>query len=259
MVLQLSHFIHRSKHRSNVVSYGDPGSRLHKTILSQIKQIPEAAHCSRFPIPGWARVQPCPQRLFLLSETAHQVQNLLCPLGLVATIQRTCYETIYSLRAFIKQHLKSTVWGGYYPGTSSRDLSHYGSPGLSNLTSKGDCPSQLPKNESTATKPSQTGLDDWHSHYTDWVKGRSLWVGGSWGHQISHEELLGHLCYPWTVLSIAAEKLDLKAQASTSATDCSSKLQPPATKPASKAHLLCHRIGRSCSQPLPESEGAVAN
>lgn len=121
---------------------------------------------------------------------------------------------------------------------------------------KSDCSSQWPKHDKTVTKPSLTGFDEWHSHYTDWVKGRSLWAGGSWRHQISHGELPGHLCYPCTILSFAADKLDLMAQASTFTTGCCCKLQPPVTKCASKAHLLCHRVWRSCSQPA-SSDGST--
>lgn len=149
----------------------------------------------------------------------------------------------------------STVWGDYYPGTNSRDPSHYGSPGLSNRTPFGDCSAQWPKHDRTATEPSGTGLEEWHSHYTDLVEGRNLWVGGSWGLQISHYELPGHLCYPWIILSIAADKLDLMAEASTFTTGCCCKLQPPATQHALKAHVPW----RSWSQPLLQSEGGEAN
>lgn len=71
-----------------------------------------------------------------------------------------------------------------------------------------------------------------------------------------HDELPGHLCYPWTILSMAADKLDLMAQASTFTTGCCCELQPAATQRASKAHLLCYRVWRSCSQPAA-SEGST--
>lgn len=144
----------------------------------------------------------------------------------------------------------STVWGDYYPGTDRRNPSPYGSPVLESdpkrwlliITAKG---------WRIATKPSCTGLDEGHGHYTDRDKGRNLWVGASWGHEISHAQLPGRLYYQTTILSIAADKLDLMAQASTFVTDCCCKLQPPATQRESKGHRFCH--GQSLKELQPTS------
>lgn len=102
--LQLSHFRCGSKHSSHVVWHGDLGSRLHTTILSSIKQIPEAGDCSRFLISAWAKFQPCPQRLYSMWNVTSGPKFTTLSFGtpVAAILSTSCEISFYNLRAFTK-------------------------------------------------------------------------------------------------------------------------------------------------------------